>query len=419
MTITVFCLALLLLIVSLLVSLAETALLSLTNSDVNEIRAGKSPSDQRVQKLLQRSDRLLAGLQIWDTLANTGIVILSVYAVQLLNLQLSPGGIVLTILVLAAIILVIGEIIPRLYGQNRPARQLKRLSVFLMLFEVMVRPLSALWTNSVRSIQVLRKNNNDVSLDDLSKALELTPDDRPEEKDMLEGIISLYSKTAAEIMTPRTDMADMDINTDFRKVVKYIIEVEYSRIPVFSGNQDDIRGVLYIKDLLPYLNQSDSFHWQKLVRPAFFVPETKKIDDLLEDFRRNKIHLAIVVDEYGGTSGIVTMEDILEEIVGEINDEYDDDDKKFVQLKDGAYIFDGKTLLTDFFRITGIHYKAFGKLTEEVDSLAGLVLEIKADFPELRETVTYETYSFQVLEMDKQRIGKIKFTDQTPPEKKE
>jgi CBS domain containing-hemolysin-like protein len=210
-------------------------------------------------------------------------------------------------------------------------------------------------------------------------------------------------------MTSRLDVADLDITTGFKKVISYIIEVSYSRIPVYSGNQDDIRGILYIKDLLPYLNQPDNFCWQKLIRPAFFVPETKKIDDLLEEFRTNKIHLAVVVDEFGGTSGIVTMEDILEEIVGEINDEYDKDDTKFTRLADGSFIFDAKILLTDFFRTTGLDTKTFGRLTDEVDTLAGLILEIKGDFPEKKEIVRYENYAFQVLEMDKKRILKIKF----------
>jgi gliding motility-associated protein GldE len=246
-------------------------------------------------------------------------------------------------------------------------------------------------------------------VDELSKALKRTSEDLPEEKEMLEGIISLYNTTAVEIMTPRLDVADIAITTGFKEVIAYIVEVSYSRIPVHSGNQDDIKGILYIKDLLPYLDQPDTFHWQKLIRPAFFVPETKKIDDLLEEFRTNKIHLAVVVDEFGGTSGIVTMEDILEEIVGEISDEYDEDDVKFTRLADGSYIFDAKILLTDFFRTTGLDSKLFGKLTDDVDTLAGLVLEIKGDFPEKKEIVQYGDFSFQALDMDAKRILKIKF----------
>jgi CBS domain containing-hemolysin-like protein len=192
-------------------------------------------------------------------------------------------------------------------------------------------------------------------------------------------------------------------------VVRYIIEIGYSRIPVYAGNQDEIKGILYIKDLLPYLDKPAEFHWQSLIRPAYFVPENKKIDDLLEEFRTTKTHLAVVVDEFGGTSGIVTMEDILEEIVGEISDEYDEDDTKFTRLADGSFIFDAKILLIDFFRTTGLDSKIFGKLTDDVDTLAGLILEIKGDFPAKKEVVRYDDYAFRILEMDKKRILKVKF----------
>jgi gliding motility-associated protein GldE len=308
------------------------------------------------------------------------------------------------------LIILFGEIIPKIYAQNNPLGFARKIAPFLNGLEKVTRPLSSLLVKSTLSVNaVVKKKTTDVSVDELSKALELTSKELPEEKDMLEGIISLYNKTAVEIMTSRLDVADIDITAGFKEVISYIIEVEYSRIPVYSGNQDDIKGILYIKDLLPYLDQADNFYWQKLIRPAFFVPETKKIDDLLEEFRTNKIHLAVVVDEFGGTSGIITMEDILEEIVGEISDEYDEDDTKFVRIADGSYIFDAKILLTDFFRATGLDPKTFGKLTDDVDTLAGLVLEIKGDFPEKKEVVWYENYSFQALEMDKKRILKIKF----------
>lgn len=256
----------------------------------------------------------------------------------------------------------------------------------------------------------LKKKKGDVSVDELSKALELTSEEITDEKEMLEGIIKLYNKTAVEIMTPRIDIADLDIKQTFGNVIKYIVDVGYSRIPVFSGNRDNIRGILYIKDLLPYLNKQDSFRWQSLIRPAFFVPEKKKIDDLLEEFRTNKIHMAIVVDEFGGTSGIVTMEDILEEIVGEISDEYDDDDDgKFIKLADGSYVFDAKILLTDFFRVAGLDEKEFEKFTDDVDTLAGLILEIKGDFPEQDEEISFGDYSFKIVDINKKRIVKVKF----------
>jgi CBS domain containing-hemolysin-like protein len=190
-------------------------------------------------------------------------------------------------------------------------------------------------------------------------------------------------------------------------VLKYVVEVGYSRIPVYHETQDNIKGILYIKDLLPHLDRPDNYHWQNLIRPAYFVPENKKIDDLMEEFRTSKTHLAVVVDEFGGTSGIVTMEDILEEIVGEINDEYDEEEPLFTRQDDGSYIFDGKILLTDFFRETEIDPKTFGHLTDEVDTLAGLILEIKGGFPAVKETLVFDCYKFQVIEMDSRRILKV------------
>ena len=226
---------------------------------------------------------------------------------------------------------------------------------------------------------------------------------------MLAEILKFYNTTANEVMTPRLDLEDLDIKTSFRQVLDFVVKTGYSRVPVYADTEDNIKGILYIKDLLPYIDKPDTFRWQSLVRPAYFVPETKKIDDLLEEFRTNKIHMAIVVDEFGGTSGIVTMEDILEEIVGEISDEYDEDEQQYIRLSDGSLIFEAKILLTDFFRVIDVDPAAFGKLTEEVETLAGLLLEIKGEFPRRREIIDYDKYRFQVLEVDNRRILKVKF----------
>jgi gliding motility-associated protein GldE len=396
-----------------LVSASEIAFFSLTPTDKSDVEDNKTSTDTILSALLLRSGKLSAALSFWNGLINVGIIVLTTYAFhQFIDFSNTPLlGFTIEIILLTFLIMLFGEVIPKIYVQNKLLLFSRRSAPFLNGMEKMTRPFSFLLVKSTRSVNTtMKKKSGDVSVDELSKALELTSKELPEEKDMLEGIISLYNKTAVEIMTSRLDVADLDVTTGFKKVIAYIIEVSYSRIPVYSGNQDDIRGILYIKDLLPYLNQPDNFCWQKLIRPAFFVPETKKIDDLLEEFRTNKIHLAVVVDEFGGTSGIVTMEDILEEIVGEINDEYDEDDTKFTRLADGSIVFDAKILLTDFFRATAIDARIFGKLTGEVDTLAGLVLEIKGDFPENKEVVQYENYSFQVLEMDKKRIFKIKFS---------
>ncbi len=234
-------------------------------------------------------------------------------------------------------------------------------------------------------------------------------EDMIEEKEMLEGIINLYNKTAVEIMTSRLDVSDIDINSDFKQVLDFVIDMGYSRMPVYSGTQDNIKGILYIKDLLPYIDKTKTFRWQSLVRPAFFVPETKKIDDLLEEFRKNKIHMAVVVDEFGVTSGIVTLEDILEEIVGEIEDEYDDDQQKFEKLADGSLVFEARISLSDFFKLTGIDSSEFEKQSEEVETLAGLILELKGALPQKGDVIKHNTYRFEICEINDRRILKVRF----------
>lgn len=225
---------------------------------------------------------------------------------------------------------------------------------------------------------------------------------------MLEGIIRFGGEMAREIMTSRMDIVDLDINTPFPDVLKCIVENNYSRIPVYQGTQDNIKGVLYIKDLLPHLNKPAGFRWQSLIRPPYFVPETKMIDDLLRDFQTNKVHIAIVVDEFGGTSGLVTMEDIIEEIVGEINDEYDDEEKPYQRLNQNTYIFEAKTLLTDFTKITDLDDDYFEEVEGDADTLAGLLLEIKGEFPQLHERIDFKRLSFEIMEMDERRIVKVK-----------
>lgn len=307
-------------------------------------------------------------------------------------------------------LVVVWEIMPKIYAKQNTLPFIHKAAPTLLNIQKICKPLAALLVHSTSTInKTLAKKKYDISVDELSKALELTSKAIPEEKEMLAEIIKFYNKTADEIMTSRLDMEDLDIKANFKEVIDTIIKCGYSRIPVYSGTEDNIKGILYIKDLLPYLDKPETFRWQSLIRPAYFVPETKKIDDLLEEFRTNKIHMAIVVDEFGGTSGIVTMEDILEEIVGEISDEYDEDEKQYIRLADGSYIFEAKIQLTDFFRATDTDPVDFEKITEEVETLAGLLLEIKGDFPRRREVIEYKNYRFQILEMDNRRILKVKF----------
>ncbi len=377
-------LACLLLLVSGFVSASEVAFFSLSPGDINDIREENSPSDP--------------------------LVMLCTYGINsLINFSAVPVlGFILETIVLTFLLLLFGEIMPKIYAQKNSLRFVRRSASVLNMVERLCRPLSVVLVNSTSIInKALVKKKYDLSVDELSKALELTSKEIPEEKEMLAEIIKFYNKTADEIMTPRLDMEDIEIKTSFRNVIVFIIKSGYSRIPIYAESEDNIKGILYIKDLLPYIEKPDTFRWQSLIRPAYFVPETKKIDDLLEEFRTNKIHMAIVVDEFGGTSGIVTMEDILEEIVGEISDEYDEDEKQFVRLADGSLIFEAKILLTDFFRVINTDPSEFGKLTEDVETLAGLLLEIKGDFPRRREIIDYGKYRFQILEMKFNCISEI------------
>ena len=257
--------------------------------------------------------------------------------------------------------------------------------------------------------RIVSYETESLTVDDLEKAMELTDKGEiAQESQMLQGIIRFGGEMASEVMTPRVDVVDLDIRTPFPDVIKCIVENNYSRIPVYQGTADNIKGVLYIKDLLPHLQKPATFKWQNLIRPPYFVPETKMIDDLLRDFQQNKVHIAIVVDEFGGTSGIVTMEDIIEEIVGEIDDEYDDEEKTYHRLNQNTYVFQAKTLLTDFYRITGLDDDFFDDVEGDADTLAGLLLELKGEFPVLHERITYRNLTFEVMELDERRIVSIK-----------
>lgn len=412
-------LAVLLLFASGFISASEVAFFSLKPNDINRIKEGNHPSDSVILDLLNNSEFLLATILIANNFVNVAIVMLCTYGInEWLDFSNVPMlGFILETIVLTFLLLLFGEIMPKIYAKQNALSFIHKAAPTLLTLRKFCKPLAALLVHSTSTInKSLGKKKYDISVDELSKALELTSKAIPEEKEMLAEIIKFYNKTADEIMTSRLDMEDLDIKANFKEVIDTIIKCGYSRIPVYSGTEDNIKGILYIKDLLPYLEKPETFRWQSLIRPAYFVPETKKIDDLLEEFRTNKIHMAIVVDEFGGTSGIVTMEDILEEIVGEISDEYDEDEKQYIRLADGSYIFEAKIQLTDFFRATDTDPADFEKITEEVETLAGLLLEIKGDFPRRREVIEYKNYRFQILEMDNRRILKVKFNLINPAE---
>lgn len=406
------CLAVLLLFASGFVSASEIAFFSLSPGDLNDIEEENHPSDKRIKALLEDSEHLLATILISNNFVNVTIIMLCNYFfAETVNFGHAVIVEFLAItVILSFLLLLFGEIMPKIYSAQHTLRFCRFAAPVIFVLRKVFSPVSGLLVKSSFIVnKCVAKKNYNISVDELSQALELTDKaEIQEESNILEGIIRFGGETAKEVMTPRLDMVDLDIHTPFPEVLECVVENAYSRVPVYEDSRDNIKGILYIKDLLPHLKKSEDFRWQDLVRPAYFVPETKMIDDLLRDFQANKIHIAIVVDEFGGTSGIVTMEDIIEEIVGEINDEYDDEEHTYVKLNDHTYVFEAKTLLSDFYKILKIDSDEFEEVEGEADTLAGLLLEIKGEFPKLHECLEYRHYRFEVLEMDARRILKVK-----------
>ena len=407
----------LLLLVSGFASASEIAFFSLSPSGLNAIDEKKHPSDEKISKLLDDTERLLATILITNNFVNVTIIMLcNFFFMSVFEFHSPIAEFLILTVILTFLLLLFGEIMPKIYSAQKTLAFCRFSAPGIWMFRSLFYPVASMLVRSTSFLNkhFARKNHN-ISVDELSHALELTDKaELKEENNILEGIIRFGGETAKEVMTSRLDVVDLDIRTPFKDVLQCIIENAYSRIPIYSENRDNIKGILYIKDLLPHLNKVD-FRWQSLIRPAYFVPETKMIDDLLRDFQANKIHIAIVVDEFGGTSGIVTMEDIIEEIVGEIHDEYDDEERTYAVLNDHTWVFEAKTQLTDFYKITKVDEEVFDEVAGDSDTLAGLLLELKGEFPALHEKVTYDHYEFEVLEMDNRRILKVKFTINTPP----
>ena len=404
-------LAFFLILLSGFASASEIAFFSLSPADLEAMDPDKSPLDMLVQKLRDDSERTLATILITNNLVNVTIIMLCNYIfTNLLTFSAEWLQFLCVTILLTFLLLLFGEIIPKVYGSKNPLAFCRKAVKGVMFFRKVFWPIETILLKSgAFAEKVLQKENRQLSIDDLEQALELTDkSDIKDEQSMLQGIIRFGDETAKEVMTSRQDIIDLDIRCSYEDVLKCIVDNNYSRIPVYQDNKDNIRGVLYIKDLLPHLSKPANFRWQSLIRPPYFVPETKKIDDLLREFQENKVHIAIVVDEFGGTSGIVTLEDILEEIVGEINDEYDEEEHNYTKLDANSYIFEGKTLLNDFSKILNLPDDEFDDVEGDADSLAGLLLEIKGDFPVVHEILKYKRYTFEVLEIDERRISKVK-----------
>lgn len=409
--------------ISAFMSASEIAFFSLTPNELSKLSRNKK-SDKIILDLRSNPEKLLATILIGNNLVNIGIVILSTYSSNLLfNFSKAQEPWLVFLIqsvVITFLLLLFGEVMPKIYATQHNTKFALKGAHTLKVIQQILSPFSAILVNSSSVInkKLIKYNHSNISVNELSHALKLTANEQDEDKEILEGIVNFGTITVNRIMTPRTDMVDLEINTSYKKVLELIVEVGHSRIPVYINSKDNIRGILYIKDLLPHIDKGDSFRWQSLIRPAYFVPETKKIDDLLSDFQKNRIHIAIVVDEFGGTSGLVSMEDILEEIIGEISDEYDTEESQYQKINENTYIFEAKILIKDFFKINGISEEPFEEILGDVETLAGLILQIKGEIPAQEEIIEYKNYKFEILSADNRRIEKVKLevlnTNQEP-----
>ncbi|MFY9153430.1 MAG: gliding motility-associated protein GldE [Prolixibacteraceae bacterium] len=407
-----------LLIISALISGSEVAYFSLSPSEKHKISGSPSRAYSHIQKNLENPEQLLATILVVNNFVNVGIVILSSFIVDnLVDFSQEPVvGFIVQVIVISFIILLFGEIIPKVYSNHHALKFARFVALPLHFLIKIFRPLNSvlIFSTSFLNNRIHNYNKN-ISVDQLSQALELTSQtELKEDKEILKGIVKFGNKSVVEIMRSRVDVVAADIKYNYSKIMNMITETGFSRIPVYSETFDNIKGILYIKDLLPHAQKSATFRWQNTIRPPFYVPETKKIDDLLEEFQKNKVHMAIVVDEYGGSSGIVTLEDILEEIVGEITDEFDEEEKYYTRLSENLYLFDGKTMLNDFYKVTDSEDTIFDDVKGEADSLAGLILELKGEFPVKNDTITCKNYVFTIEAVDNRRIKQIKVEIKNP-----
>ena len=404
-------LAVFMLLLSAFASGSEIAFFSLSPNDVNALDPDRSAKDKSIEMLRDDNERTLATILIANNFVNVMIImLLNYFFSRLITFKAAWLEMLCITVLLTFLLLLFGEIMPKVFSRQAPLRYCRFAVNGILLLRKVFWPLETVLIRSgAFAERVVQKESRQLSVDELEQALELTDkNDIKNEQSMLQGIIRFGDETAKEVMTSRQDIVDLPINSSYEDVLKCIVDNNYSRIPVYQDNQDNIRGILYIKDLLPHLSKPKSFRWQSLIRPPYFVPETKMIDDLLRDFQENHVHMAIVVDEYGSTLGLVSLEDIIEEIVGEISDESDNDECFYTRLDAKSYIFEGKTHLGDFERILDIGEDVFADVRGEAETLAGLMLELKRDFPRKGDVFTSHDLRFTVQEMDGHRVDKIR-----------
>ena len=406
----------LLLLCSAMASSSETAYFSLQPNDISELEESSNRNEQLVLEIRQNPKNLLATILIANNLVNISITILSTYIMNMLfNMDVNPiAAFILNVVVVTSLILLVGEMIPKVYATKKAKTIATLMAPIIKVLMKLLKPLCIVFVRSTSFVDKrLVKKTGTISLSDLSTAVDIATEEgsSPEEKNMLKGIASFGEKEVSDIMRPRVDMFSLSMETTFEELMPQVIDKGFSRIPVYDKDLDDVKGMLYVKDLLPHLDDKN-FGWQELIRPVFFVPENKRINDLFQDFRTKKIHIAIVVDEYGGTSGLVTLEDIVEEIVGDISDEFDKEPENeyYKKIDNDTYVFKAQISLIDFCRVFGINDDYFREIEGESDTLAGMILEMEGRIPEVGFKCNYKEYTFEIVESDKKRIIRIKVT---------
>lgn len=404
------CIALMCLCVSAFVSGSEISFFGLNQQTLDSLEEDESNNAKKVLSLIRNPEKLLATILITNNLVNVTMVVLLTYAInQTVKFNSGVVNFLIQTVLLTFLLLLCGEIFPKLVARGRSLKWALAAAPGITLLSKIFTPLSSLLVKSSVIInKVVEKKQENLTTDELEKALEISDLQEGQDKEMLEGILSFGDKEASEIMISRVDVTDIEYHADFAEVIDVIVKSGFSRIPVYDRSQDTIKGIIYSKDLLPHIGTEDpQFRWQALIRDAYFVPESRSLDDLLEDFRKKKMHIAIVIDEYGDTQGIVTLEDVIEEIVGEIDDEYDESKDLYRALSHDTYIFDAKIPIGDFCRVTGVEEEELGDIGD-AETLAGLMLQIKGDFPENKESLQRGPFRFLIMQMEKHRITKIR-----------
>lgn len=408
--VTEFILLFFLIVASASISGSEVAYFSLTPGDMEKLQKGKVKNSTAVLKLLSKADRLLSTIIVANNTINIAIIILAAFiSSRLFDLTNNPLlSFILEVVVITFILLLFCEVMPKVLASRYQLKFALRMAPALTLTTRIFKPLARLLSYSSFFVKK-RSGSRDggISIDDLSVAIDLTSSEIRDDKDLLKGVVRFGNINVSAIMCPRMDVSALDIKRGFHSIMPEVVESGFSRIPVYAGSFDDVRGILFVKDLLPHLGKPDTFRWQSLIRPPYMVPETKKISELLKDFQAKKIHMAIVVDEYGGTSGLVTLEDVLEEIVGEITDETDEDVPLFRKTGTGTWVFDGKILLNDFYRITGTDKDPFEDIRGDSETLAGLLLELLEEIPLSGRVISTGGFKFTIDSVENRRIREI------------